>query len=84
MRGDRAAPRDEVDEAAAGEVSGGFSRPGKGEASVRNYREGLDGTQLDAHLSKHTSPEYLVFFCIAHIFTKMGATEPYHSLQDKV
>lgn len=26
----------------------------------------------------------LCLFCIMHIFTKMGATEPHHSLQDKV
>ena len=52
-------------EAAAEEVLGGFSRVGKGEASVRKYREGLErallGDRLSRHIVQNTSLSFLYY-----------------------
>lgn len=54
-----------MDEAAAEEVLGGFSRVGKGEASVRKYREGLErallGDRLSRHIVQNTSLSFLYY-----------------------
>ena len=71
-----------MDEAAAKEDTG--SRLRKGEASVRNYGEGLNRFQLGDHLPKHTSTQYFSLLYYAHFHKNRSKEEPYHSLKDRV
>ena len=57
---------------------------GRGRPQSETTGRGWTGHSLMPTFQSTQVQNTLSFFCIAHIFTKMGATEPYHSLQDKV